>query len=133
MENKGNYIVTGKWEKAKIEPVINGLPSTDFLEVMAGANKWHQVAQDVFIEQFLQKGSEGDLSLINNPEAAEDLLSQGMQIVLSGSQRPLGGYSKIAVDFYHEYKKTVTEIGGGDVSEYAKKASGKTRKELCGF
>lgn len=134
MKIKENYVFSGKGKNMRVEPVIEELPATDFLETMAGANKWHEVAQDVFIEQFLTRGKkDGNLSLVDNVEIAETLLWQGKQIVESSDQKPLGGYARIAVDFYHEYEKAVTEIGGGDVSEYAKKASRKTRKELWGF
>ncbi len=34
------------------------------------------------------------------------------------------------MDLYKEYERQVTEFGGGDVSEYAKKASGLTRKQI---
>ncbi len=128
-----------KYIKTKygMTPILNGLPAPDALEQMAGANKWHQVSREVFIEKFLQQDHAGtNFVLIDNQGLAETLLHQGMQIVESDEEFAIencGGYKQIAIDFYREYKKQVKQVGGGDVAEYAKRASGKTRKELWGF
>lgn len=113
-------------------PKNEGIPATDYLEVMAGANKWHQVARQVFIESFMNEKHEGNLSLVTNRELAERLLHEG-KFILENGQEGRGGFSKIAEELYKIFELEVQEIGDGDVAEYAKKKSGKSRKELWGF
>jgi len=119
-------------EKRKYIPTISGVPSTNYLEIMAGANKWQQVAREVFIENFLKEEHEGTLSLVGSEELAEQLIHQGIRIV-AGEELVRGGYSAVAKELYKKFQQEVEVIGEGDVAKYAKRKSGKTRKELWGF
>lgn len=119
-------------EKRKYISRISGVLSTNYLEIMAGANKWHQVAREVFIEKFLQEKHEGVLSLVDSEELAEKLIHQGKRIV-AGEEFERCGYSAVAKELCEKFRQEVDEIGEGDVVKYAKRKSGKTRKELWGF
>lgn len=133
MTTENKWIVNGKGKNARVLPIIDNIPGDNFLEVMAGANKWHQVSKEVFLSAFLSEGKhDGILSIIENMGQAESYLHVGWEVVMN-HEEARSATTRIGKALYEEYQKKVNEIGGGDVSEYAKKVSGKTRAELWGF
>ncbi|HTK03215.1 MAG TPA: hypothetical protein VL401_00405 [Alphaproteobacteria bacterium] len=111
-------IFKGKGKNFKSDVLIDGVPGKDMLEMMAGANKWHQRARFVFAQE---KGQDFDL--------IEAELHEGRQIIEAGKEDTVFGTRKMALETYKEFEQRVAEFGG-DVSEYAKQASGLTRAEL---
>ncbi len=99
--------------------MFDGLPAFNNLEQMAGANKWHERARFVFA---LEKGLDFD--------TVEADLHTGHQVASGQQESPVFGTRKLALDLYREYEVRVKEVGEGDVSEYAKKASGLSRKQI---
>ncbi len=113
------------------KPITKG-PPFSILESMAGAGVWHRIARRVFVQHILTEDHKNDgthIDLIENEELAETLLHDGQQIVENGFEKYVtGGFSTIAVNLYIAFRKRVDEIGGGDVSVYAKNVTGKTER-----
>lgn len=107
-------------------------PPFSLLESMAGAVVWHRIARRVFVQQILTEDHKNDgthLDLVENEELAETLLHSG-QLAVEGDIKShrFGGFHRVAVNLYNEFKKRVDEVGGGDVSLYAKRTTGKTER-----
>lgn len=130
-EKTSRRVFFGRGETYNSDVVIDGVRGKNLLEIMAGANKWHERARFVFLQNIMtnQRWKE-EFEIITNYEMAESMFFEGKNIVLSGSEENVFGYRRIGVNLYREFERQVTEFGHGDVSEYAKRSTGLTRKQI---